>query len=686
MDLGSHSWLGAIPCLIVCGALSACGDVSTAGAVPTLQLLAGSVGSDGSVDATGAVARFRSPYGVATDNDGNIYVADSGNNTIRKIDSAGAVTTLAGTAGVTGSADGTGPAASFNAPWGLATDSAGNVYVADSNNNTIRKVTPAGVVTTLAGTAGVSGSADGIGASASFLWPVGVATDAADNVYVAVNDTIRKITPAGVVTTLAGTAGVTGSADGVGAAARFWDPIGIATDSAGNLYVADYSTAIIRKVTAGGVVTTLAGTAGVAGSADGIGAAARFYGPTSLATDNAGNLYVADWYDNAIRKVTSSGVVTHLAGGSVLESGSTDGSAAMARFSGPMGVATDSAGNVYVADEFNNEVRKVTPEGEVTTVAGTASVVGNADGTGAAASFAAPEGVAADRTGTLYVADTGNRSIRRVTPTGVVSTLAAGLESEPAGLATDSGGNIYVAGAPSNTIWKITPAGTRTTLAGSTNFCHGCPSPLGGSADGTGAAAGFFWPTGVAIDLTDNIYVADSGNNTIRKISLGGVVTTLAGTAGVTGSADGTGPAASFNAPWGLATDSAGNVYVADSANNTIRKVTPAGVVTTLAGTAGVSGSADGIGASASFLQPHGVATDAAGNVYVADSGNHTIRKLTPAGVVTTLVGQPGEASFSPGPLPGLLTNPVGVASFHTTLYITTVNAIVAVSNVPESQ
>jgi sugar lactone lactonase YvrE len=251
---------------------------------------------------------------VAVDSAGNVYVADG--NTIRKVTAAGVVTTLAGTAGTSGSADGTGTAARFDVPSGVAVDSAGNVYVADRDNRTIRKVTAAGVVTTLAGTAGMAGSADGTGAAARFTMPSGVAVDSAGNVYItdAFNSTIRKVTATGAVTTLAGTAGLFGSADGTGVAARFNNPAGVAVDSAGNVYVADLFNHAIRKITAGGVVTTLAGAAGMGGSADGTGAAARFNVPSGVAVDNPGNIYVSDAGNSTIRKVTPIGATTTFAG------------------------------------------------------------------------------------------------------------------------------------------------------------------------------------------------------------------------------------------------------------------------------------------------------------------------------------------------------------------------------------
>jgi sugar lactone lactonase YvrE len=272
-----------------------------------------------------------------------------------------------------GSAEGSGTAASFNDPGGLASDGAGNVFVADTSNNTIRMITPAGLVSTLAGTAGSYGSADLSGPLASFKSPGGVATDAAGNVYVADtnNSTIRKITPGGVVSTLAGSPGVVGSTDAQGSAASFRYPLGLATDSAGNVYVADTGNNSIRMITPGGQVSTLAGTAATMGTADGTGAAARFNGPAAVAVDASGNVIVADYYNDTIRKITSMGVVTTLAG-SAQTWGSTDGTGAAALFNGPQALAADGAGNVYVADTYNYTVRKVTSAGAVSTVVGVA--------------------------------------------------------------------------------------------------------------------------------------------------------------------------------------------------------------------------------------------------------------------------------------------------------------------------
>ena len=609
--------------------------VTAAGVVTTF---AGVAGSQGGTDGTGTGARFIDPYGIALDSSGNLYVADTSNNTIRKITSAGVVTTLAGSPGPQGSSDGTGAAARFREPRGIAVDSNGNVYVADYQNSAIRRITPAGVVTTFAGVAGSQGSTDGTGTTARFKDPFSVAADAAGNVYVAdtANKAIRKITPAGVVTTLAGTIGSSGTTDGTGTAARFIEPRGIAADSNGNLYVADYGAHTIRKISSAGVVTTLAGTGSNPGTSDGAGASAKFYYPSGVTVDIAGNVYVADTSNNTIRKITAAGVVTTLAG-LAGRSSSVNAAGAAARFEDPYAVAADSLGNVYVADATDHSIRKSTPAGVVTTLAGTAGSFGSSDGMGSAARFKGPLGIAVDGVGTVYVADTGNSIIRKITATGAVTTLAgtagssssadgAGVAarfSEPNGIAVDSAGNLYVADTSNGTIRKISAAGAVTTLAGTAGSS--------GLMDGTGSAARFQVPFDVAVDIAGNVYVSDHGNHAVRKITPAGVVTTLAGS-GTAGNSDGTGTAASFRFPSGIAVDSAGNVLLADTDNHVVRQITPAGVVTTIGGTVRLTGSANGVGTAARFFNPKDVAADSSGNRYVADRGNHTIRKGSPLG------------------------------------------------------
>jgi sugar lactone lactonase YvrE len=357
------------------------------------------------------------------DSANNLYVADTSNNTIRKITSGGTVSTLAGLVGRSSSVNGTGTAARFEDPYAIAVDGSGNAYVADATDHSIRKITAAGVVTTLAGNPGTFGSADGNGGAALFKSPLGIAADSSGTVYVADtgNSTIRKITPAGVVTTLAGTAGMEGALDGTGTGARFYSPYGVATDSAGNVFVLE-SAGVVRKITAAGVVTTLAGTANATGFVDGTGTAARFSVPFDLTIDPSGNIYVSDHGNHAVRKVTPAGVVTTLAGSG--SPGYANGTGTAAQFKFPSGIGVDTAGNVFLADTDNQVIRKITPDGVVTTVGGTRAL-GSADGAGTAASFYNPKDVAFDASDNMYVTDRGNHTIRKGTPTTTSTTLAS---------------------------------------------------------------------------------------------------------------------------------------------------------------------------------------------------------------------------------------------------------------------
>ncbi len=585
---------------------------------------AGRRSDSNSVDGTGTAASFANPKGITSDGT-HLYVTDR--NKIRKIVIAtGVVTTLAGSASE-GSADGTGTAASFNYLSGITSDGT-SLYVVDTHNHKIRKIVIAtGVVTTLAGS-GSEGGTDGTGSAASFNYPVGITSDGT-NLYIAdtLNSTIRKIVIAtGVVTTFAGRKALPGSADGVGTAASFTFPNGIISDGT-NLYVADSVNSTIRKIViATGAVTTVAGMTATPGSTDGTGTAARFRFPFDLASDGT-NLYIADNNNNAIRKIViATGVVTTLAG-----SGwefFPDGTGSAAIFGAPTGITSDGR-NLYVADTESNKIRKVVIATAVTTTLAGSGSQDDDDGTGMAASFFSPSGITGDGTN-LYVSDTNNHKIRKIViATGVVTTLAGsgfggGVDGTgtaasfffPRGIISD-GTNLYIADTNNHKIRKIVIAtGVVTTLAGSGSI---------GYADGTGEAATFSHPSGITRDGA-NLYVADSGNQKIRKIVIAtGVVTTLAG-GGLGTSADGTGEAASFNHPSGITSDGT-NLYITDEHTHKIRKIVMAtGVVTTLAGSGSI-GYADGTGTAASFFYPAGITTDGF-ELFVTDSGNSTIRRI----------------------------------------------------------
>ena len=335
-------------------------------------------------------------------------------------------------------------------------------------------------------------------------------------------------------------------------------------------------------------VSTLAGS-GVPSFANGTGTAASFSYPFGIALDGLGNLYVAEQNNNRIRKITPTGIVSTYAGTGA--SGYINGTASAASFSNPSGVAVDVTGNVFVADFANHKIRKITPSGIVSTFAGsTTNLSGSVDGTGTSARFNNPTGIAVDASGNVFVADRNNNKIRKITPNGVVTTFA--------GIGT------------------------------------------AGSTDGLGTVATFQTPSGVTVDGSGNIYVAEyninnpTTGNKIRKITPDGVVSTLAGN-GIDGSADGFGTAASFNKPFGVAVDALGTVFVAERVNNLIRKISASGEVTVFAGN-GSAGSIDGNGSIASFREPSGVVIDGTGNLFVVEISNHKVRKITSKGYSIT--------------------------------------------------
>jgi DNA-binding beta-propeller fold protein YncE len=631
----------------------------------TLDLFAGQPGGAGFVDGPAAAAHFSMPYTAALDGAGHLYVIDR--DVVRTVDLAsGDVSTLAGPlTGVHGMVDGVGAEALFNLPQGVAA-TADTVWVTDTENHTVRQIDVATrTVTTIAGTPGMLGASDGVGSAALFHEPEGIVLDPAKRVlYIADTDnhTFRQLSlDTHQVTTIAGVPTVAGDVDGPAAMAQMNRPSAIVLDATATvIYFIERGSKFVRRldlsaktvttlqpmqplpdfpygiVLAGsGLLVTVAdrvltvaldGTSGdlaggmVPGFVDAMGDKARFSGPQGLIAASGRGVLVIDGDNCALRGLDlGTGMVTTFSGANA--PGSDDGPGAHARFHSPQGLASGEKA-LYVADTENHVLRAVAPDGTVTTLAGAAGTLGQVDGSGAAARFNRPRGLALDAAASLlYVADTDNRALRRVNvDTGEVGTLQLDRAlSGPSGLALAEG----------------------------------------------------------------QLYVTDSTDGLLLKVDLAkGTVSVVAGTVGQHGTVDGIGEAAHFNAPMGLVADGQGHLYVADTFSNVVRAVDLATrAVRTLAGGADRVGDLDGMGTNARFFDPTWIALDAAGGLYVADSLNGLVRKVSlDTGEVSTLAGDRTLTGVKPGPLPAQLGPPTAIAfTVRGELVVASENALLSI-------
>jgi len=646
--------------------LPLCAWTASAPVSYTIQTVAGSseVG-DGGLALNAAISDAE---GVAFDSAGNIFLADANDHRIRKITPDGIISTVAGDGSPGFRGDG-GPAAAsrLNTPYGIAVDGAGNLYIADLGNNRVRKVGSDGTISTVPGTD-------------SLLAPRNVTLDATGSLYISEfnGHRVQHLRTDGVLEIIAGTGTAGFGGDGGSATdAQLSSPAGLAFDSAGNLYIADSGNSRIRRV-AGGVMTTVLGPDASGNS--------PLYLPTAVAADGTGDLYIADSGNDRIQFLTSSGLQSTLPGAGrdlaldgagnlyiaswsrllqltsalVLQTLAGDGSysfrgdgasAASARLNGPVALALDSAGTLYIADRNNCRVRLVTPSGIIGTAAG--------DGSSGPAStqLSFPAGVAVDDTGTVDIADQDNDRIQQMPAPGTIMTLAGtgtpgfngdGLAAtatelfSPGALALAGDHTLYFVDKGNQRVRKLAADGIISTVI-------------------QGAAAG------VAVDGSGNIYVADAGLHSVERIDSHGQVTVLAGT-GTAGFAGDGGPAVSaqLNSPSGLAVDSQGNVYIADTGNGRIRMIGADGTMRTIAGNGTADFDGDGGPAlSAAFNTPMGLAVDATGNLFVSDFGNNRIRKLSPVLVAaeqTTPLVVENAASMVAGPIaPGEMVSIFGL-------------------------
>jgi hypothetical protein len=656
-------------------------------------------------------AELGAPNGVFVDSATNLYIADSGDDVVRKVTSSGMISTVAGKYGVSGYSGDNGQAtnAGMN-PVSAALDGAGNVYIADFFNSRVRKVDGSGIITTVAGTgtSGYSGD-NGPATNAEIYFPAAVLVDAATNLYIAdyVNNRVRKVSASGTITTVAGNgagaplSGAYGGDNGPATNASLWHPAGLALDAAGNLYITDSRNYRVRKVNTNGVITTVAGDGSSGVSVSGALATSTSLGnPGGLVVDSMGNLYIADTGNQCVVEVGTRGTLAIYAGilGSNGYSGD-GGPASDALLNNPMDVKLDAGGDLFIADSANSRLRKVGAQGKTLTLSSvTTAEAGNYDvvvsnpygsvtssvavvNVGYAPAWSSPLTNEPGQLGanvTVGTATTGSGAILyqwefngAALPDIIVTVAGNGSNGYSGdggmatnamlyvqGVAVDGFGNVYSADPINSRVRKVSAGGVICTLAG--NGSNGFAGD-----GGTATNAELSYPVAVAADAAGNVYIADQDNNRIREVSTNGTISTVAGN-GVAGyQGDGRKATnANLNAPTGVAVDSSGSLYIADRGNNIIRKVT-GGIIHTIAGNQVNGFSGDGGTATvASLSQPQGVAVDGLGNVYIADTGNKRVRKVAASGVISTIAGQ-GYAGYYGDGRPAtnaLVEYPAGVA------------------------
>jgi sugar lactone lactonase YvrE len=597
-------------------------------------------------DVPATTAKLNRPFGVALDSMGRLLIADTGNSRIRRVSASGTITTIAGNGKKGYSGDGgAAKAAKLTTPFSVAAGPMGTVYIADTGNNRVRKVDSSGVITTIAGTGRPGFSGDGGPARDARLYlPSGVAVDETGNVYVADlgNSRVRKISTAGIITTVAGTGRRGFSGDGGAATrAKLYYPTGVAFDEFGALFISDFVNNRVRVVDANGRISTVAGNGAKRFAGDGGSPRqASLDGPFAVAAAN-NKLYVADAANNRVRLVDGSLHISTLAGSSSDGFSGDGGPAVSGRLFLPSNIATGIHNDLYIADSGDNRVRRVDANGVISTVAGSLIRGFSGDGKPAVtASLAGPKGVAVDRSGNVYVTDTYNNRIRKINRRGIITTIAgtgvAGFTGDgrnaryarlflPTGIVVDPAGNVYFADTANHRIRRIDRRGIITTIAGT--------GAVGYAGEGTPARTSRLnIPTGVAIDGSGNVYVADTGNNRVRRIDANGVISTVAGNGrkGYSGD-EGDARLASLANPKGIAVTPDGTLYIADTYNQRIRKVTAGRTISTVAGD-GIRGLPEqGLPSRlASLLLPASVAVDSAGTLYICDTGDNRILHVEP--------------------------------------------------------
>ncbi len=704
-----------------------------------LSIIAGTGTQGTTVPGPATSSMLGGPNGVAVDSSGNLYIADYFNHVVQKVTPTGLLSIVVGNGTQGAPTPGSATSSMLSNAQSVAVDAAGNLYIADSDNAVVEKVTPSGILSIVAGT-GVPGAPTSGDATHSMLrYPADVAVDSSGNLYIAdySNYVIEKVTPAGNLSIVAGTGNYGTPSPGSATSSRLNGPSGVAVDATGNLYIADSGNALVDKVDPSGALSIVAGNGTSGAPTPGVGIGSMLGYPEGLAVDPSGNLYIADFFNHVIEKLSPAGMLSIVAGTGT-SGPPTPGPIGNSMLSGPNGLAVDATGNLYIADYDNAVVEKITPAVSIsnlphsgavggsftptiaTTGDGATSVVSSTNGvctvsgstvtyvsvgtctliarvgvgtnytnaegsnqsftisrgmppmllsvvagTGTAGTPAPgpatssrlsnPRGVAVDSSGNLYLADTGYSVIEKVSPSGVLSIVAGtgtpgaptpGLATSsklnvPNGVAVDPSGNLYIADSGNSLVEKVTQAGVLSIVAGTGT--SGIPTP------GAATSSRLNSPSGLAFDASGNLYIADSDNHVIEKVTPGGVLSIVAGTGAYGTPIPGVATSSTLCFPNGIAVDGSGNLFIADADAHVIEKVTPAGALSIVAGTGLIGAPTSGPATNSRLSVPNGVVTDALGNLYIADADNHVIEKVTPGGVISVVVGTGSYGAPTPG-------------------------------------
>lgn len=677
--MSSHKFVRRISAF-VSFAVIAC--LASSAATPTVTTIAGGYLGDGKLATS---ASFVLPVGVARDAKGNVYVSDGYSCRIRRINSAGVISTYAGT-GICGYSGDGGPATSamISYSYGAAFDRHGNLLVADTGNNRVRLITPAGIIMTIAGNGTYAYSGDGGNAvEASLAGPSALSADPTGNIYIADsgNYVIRLVDDSGIIHTVAGnhTYGFSGDG-GPATSAQMTFAGGVLADSSGNFYIADTGNKRVRKVDSTGTITTYAGNGSfgntgsggpatsaaiaqpeglvlsegklhistatniwdvnlatqiitiVAGYSNGTtgfngdghtAVSTGFNGIWGMSSDGEGGLIVADSGNNRVRAISgASQLVTTIGGGYVGDGGRAVAASLNDGLSDASHLAFDPAGNLYIADIDNHRVRKVSSSGTIATIAGNGIAGYSGDGGPAtAATLSFPGAVATDNDGNIFIADSGNGVIRKIDSSGMITTFSNVVVYYGAALTVDVSGNLYAADGLW-AVWKIASDGSSSIIAG-------IEGEIGYNGDEIPATLAWLSePNGLAFDAAGNLYISDLFNYRIRKVNASGYISTVAGNGNGGFSGDGgLATAATVFGTADVAVDAHGNLYIADSYNSRVRVVNRSGIIETFAGSGNFGYNGDGLAATQTNLYPTGLATRSS-TVYVSDTDSYRVRKI----------------------------------------------------------